>query len=370
MNWHTTQLVPPHNCIDLGIGQPDPALLPADLFQHATIEAAVLAYGAEAGDERFRYALSGWLNQHQANPVSTGQLMITNGSSNALDMICTRFSQPSDVVLVEDPTFFIALKQLADHGLTAIAVPMDQNGVDIQKLAALIERHSPAFFYTIPTFHNPTGITQSAERRQQLIELALNTDCLVVADEVYQYLHFADTPPDPLATLNEKAPVLSIGSFSKLLAPGLRLGWIQGPPASLAPLVGSALLASGGGLAPVTSSLVRPLLEDGRFDQHLDRLKAVYKSRLATLMDNLTDHLGDRLAITAPSGGFFIWAKWSSGADAADLLAQAHAKGVGYLPGNRFSNAPEQASAMRLCFAYYDPTQLREACLRLKQLNA
>ncbi|MEX2320697.1 MAG: PLP-dependent aminotransferase family protein, partial [Saccharospirillum sp.] len=279
-----------------------------------------------------------------------------------------RFSQPGDTVLVEDPTYFIARKQLADHGLTAVAVPMDEHGIDILELAALIEQHKPAFFYTIPTFHNPTGITQSAERRAQLVSLARDTGCPVVADEVYQYLHYAEPPPDPLASLDDRAPVLSIGSFAKLLAPGLRLGWIQGTPEMLAPLIGSALLASGGGLAPVTSNLVRPLLEDGRFDQHLVRLAEVYRRRLATLVAGLTDHLGDRIGFSAPTGGYFIWANWLNGADTEAMLPQAHQLGIGYQPGRKFSASPDQASAMRLCFAFYNEAKLAEACVRLSKL--
>lgn len=368
MTWQTAQLTPPADRIDLGIGQPDPALLPAHLFEQAGVDASVLAYGTEAGDERFRYALAHWLNQRQARPTSPEHLMITTGSSNALDMICTRFSQPGDTVLVEDPTYFIARKQLADHGLTAVAVPMDQGGVDILELAALIDLHKPAFFYTIPTFHNPTGITQSAERRAQLVSLARDTGCPVVADEVYQYLYYAGPPPDPLASLDGRAPVLSIGSFSKLLAPGLRLGWIQGTPEMLAPLIGSALLASGGGLAPVTSSLVRPLLEDGRFDHHLTRLTIVYRQRLATLVQGLDNHLGDRLEWTVPEGGYFIWTHWRNGADTEALLPRARKEGIGYQPGRKFSASPDQASAMRLCFAFYDEAQLTEACIRLSRL--
>lgn len=369
MTWQTAQLTPPADRIDLGIGQPDPALLPADLFEQSHIDAAVLAYGTEAGDERFRSALAHWLNQHQSQPASPDNLMVTTGSSNALDMICTRFSKPGDTVLVEDPTYFIARKQLADHGLTAVAVPMDDDGVDILELAARIEQHKPAFFYTVPTFHNPTGITQSAERRAQLVALARDTACPVVADDVYQYLFYAGPPPDPLASLDERAPVLSIGSFSKLLAPGLRLGWIQGQPEMLSRLIGSALLASGGGLAPVTSSLVRPLLEDGRFDQHLARLTTVYRKRLAALVRGLEEHLGDRLVWHAPEGGFFIWTHWRNGADTEALLPRAHKAGVGYQPGGKFSDSPDQASAMRLCFAFYDEAQLTEASLRLSQLG-
>jgi DNA-binding transcriptional MocR family regulator len=133
-------------------------------------------------------------------------------------------------------------------------------------------------------------------------------------------------------------------------------------------LTSSALLASGGGLAPVTSTLVRPLLEDGRFDQHLARLKDILEGRLTTLAHSLQEQLGDRLELSVPSGGYFIWAKWVSGVDTTELLPKAHQAGTGYQPGGYFSDSPGPASAMRLCFAYYDESQLTEACARLGRL--
>ena len=363
-----TQLTPPDDRIELSIGQPDPALLPASLFDSTRVDPRNLAYGYEAGDGRFRDSLAAWLGRHYSAPVAPESLMITNGSSNALDMICTRLGQSNKTVLVEDPTYFIARRQLADHGFTVTAVPMDDGGVDLAALERLIHTHRPAFFYTIPTFHNPTGITQSDERRAALVRLGRDTGCPIVADEVYPLLHFNDRTPPPLASYDERATVFSIGSFSKILAPGLRLGWIQGSPATLEHLLEGALLASGGGLAPVTSSLVRPLIEDGRLDAYLESLRETYGRRLTALADSLTEHLDGRLEFTVPDGGYFLWGRWAEASNTAQCLPRARELGVGFLPGDRFSDSPEQARCLRLCFAFYNEAHLAEAGRRLGQV--
>lgn len=360
-----TQLTPPGDRIELGIGQPDPKLLPASLFESARVDQLNLAYGFEAGDGRFRQCLAAWLGRHYNVAVAPESLMITNGSSNALDMIGTRLGRTNKTVLVEDPTYFIARRQLADHGFTVTAVPMDDGGVDLAALERLIHTHRPAFFYTIPTFHNPTGVTQTAERRAALVRLGRETGCPIVADEVYQLLHFGDRPPPPLASYDAEATVFSIGSFSKILAPGLRLGWIQGSPATLRLLLDGALLASGGGLAPVTSSLVRPLIEEGRLDPFLEALRHTYRARLDALTEGLTQHLAGQLAFTAPEGGYFLWGRWTQEPDAARLLPRALEQGVGFLPGDRFSDSAEQARCARFCFAFYNEEHLAEAARRL-----
>ena len=367
MHLPITQLTPPADRIELGIGQPDPALLPGNLFQQCNVDPLNLAYGAEAGDGRFREALAAWLSHHYSTAVPAQSLMVTNGSSNALDMLCTLLSQHNKTVLVEDPTYFIARRRLADHGFTITAVPMDKEGVNLEALERTIQKHRPAFFYSIPTFHNPTGITQTPERRRALVELSKRYDCPVVADEVYQLLHFGPAPPPPLASYDTHAPIYSIGSFSKILAPGLRLGWIQAAAEPLQRLLDSALLASGGGLAPVTSALVRPLLENGQLDTVLGNLRHTYQARHNTLVSELQEQLGDRLEFTQPNGGFFIWAGISDVKDTATFLTTAHKKGVGYLPGNLFSDSPEQAAYLRLCFAFYDEKDLQEAAKRLRE---
>lgn len=360
-----TQLIAPTDRLDLGIGQPDPAFLPIALFEQLRADPMSLAYGAPAGDGRFRTALASWLTEHYPVSVAADNLLITNGSTNALDRICASFARPGDTVLVDDPTYFIARSLLADHELTLVPIPRDDDGPDPEALSALIDQHKPAFCYCIPTFHNPTGHTLSSERRRQLVAVARQSDCLLVADEVYQLLHFETPPPPPLASFDARAPVISIGSFSKILAPGLRLGWIQTNPDLLDKLTQSAVFNSGGGLNPFTSALVQPLLQDGRLNTHLLQLRQQLTCRCQALVTALHQEMGEAIRFTAPQGGYFIWAKLNRSIDSETLLPDAIAAGAGFLPGARFSAEAANHSALRLCFAYYPEEQLVEAVRRL-----
>lgn len=360
-----TQLTVPTDRLELGIGQPDPALLPVELFQHLQADAAALAYGAPAGDGRFRNALAAWLQDQGIDDVSGEQLMVSNGSSNALSLLCSQLARPGDTVLVDDPTYFIARQLLAEQGLKLVPVPADDDGLDPQALARLIEQHRPAFCYCIPTFQNPGGGTYTSARRAALVEIARHTGCPLVADEVYQLLYFDQPPPPPLASFSDTAPVYSIGSFSKILAPGLRLGWIQAAPTLLAQLSQAAVLNSGGGFNPFGAHLIQPLLETGMLSRHLAQVRATLANRCATLVNALHRELGDRLVFECPQGGYFIWASWADGADSETRLAEALAAGVGYLPGARFSDDPDNAAALRLCFAFYNDSQLEAAASRL-----
>lgn len=362
------QIPKPQNIIDLGVGQPDPELLPSALFQSLSINPEHLAYGEQAGDGAFRCSLASWLSGECGQPVCAERLMITNGNSNALDMICQRFAQPGDTVLVEDPSYFIALKLFAEHGLIVVAVPMDEHGIDLNAVEQALQQHNPAFIYTIPTCHNPTGITQPDSRRQQLVALAKRHECLLVSDEVYQHLTFTEQPAPSLASYDADAPVLAIGSFSKILAPGLRLGWIYGTADLLPRLVSSALLNSGGGLAPVQSALVGQLLERGEFQNYLATIRQIYQSRMSVLHDGLQTVFGGRVQINLPIGGYFLWVTFVDGTDVMARLDAANSAGVNYFAGSLFSGNGSFRTSMRLCFAWYGERELEQACRRLAKV--
>lgn len=361
----TLQVTRSNHLIDLTTGHPDPDLLPVDLFRSLSLESQNLAYGQQAGSDQFRQTLSKWLTEDYGLPVNADELLVTNGASNALDMICSLLSQPGATVLVEDPCYFIALKLFKARGFNVVALPMDDEGIELQALEQAIEQYNPAFIYTIPCFHNPTGITQSHHRRQALVKLVAEKQCVLVADEVYQSLYFDQKPPAPLASYDRNAPVLSIGSFSKILAPGMRLGWIQGSGELLHRLTNSALLFSGGGLAPVTSALVGSLIVRGEFQSNLAHLRQTYAARSEVLYDGLVSTFGDQIQLKKPDGGYFLWVSFVDGRDVASKRDQARALGVNYLPGNLCSASGQFRSSMRLCFAWYPQPQLITACDRL-----
>ena len=369
--FQVTQLRLAKGLIDFGVGQPDPALLPLTALRQAAThrlakdDPSLLAYGAEQGNEYFRIALAEFLTKNYGTPVEPNELFVTPGVSQGLDLVCTLFSQPGDTFLVEEPTYFLALRIFADHQLKVIGLPTDEQGLIIEALEEKLAEVKPAFLYTIPTFHNPAAVTLPGSRRQQLVQLAQEHDFLIVADEVYHLLAFSGRPPPPLSRYVETGTVLSLGSFSKILAPGLRLGWIQAGPMIVDRLVHSGLLDSGGGLNPFTSAIVRSVIELGLQQEHLKQLKVVYQQRASTLARLLRQHLAEAASFREPSGGFFIWLDLHDGIDAAALLPLARQHKVSFQPGVSFSSSQGLGNYARLCFAYYDSPQLEEGVNRL-----
>ena len=362
----------PAGMIDLGIGQPSPSLLPVAAMAAAASHCAgrpggiLLSYGAEQGDPGFRIALAGFLAGIYGAGVDPAQLLITNGASQAIDLICTLYSRPGDTILVEEPTYFLARKIFADHGLNPVALPMDAEGLVVAAVEDALARTRPAFLYTIPTYHNPTSACLSAARREALARLSRDRGLTVVADEVYHPLAYTETPPPPLAAWIPAAPgILSLGSFSKILAPGLRLGWLQAAPAVIERFVGCGVLDSGGGLNPFTSGIVRSALEIGRVGDTLAFLKETYAARLRALCAALRGHLPAGVRFDEPAGGFFVWLTLPEGVGTIELRASARLQNVDFMPGPRFSSCDGLKNCLRLSFAYYDVPELVQGAERL-----
>lgn len=221
------------------------------------------------------------------------------------------------------------------------------------------------FFYTIPTFHNPSSRTLCAARREKLVQLSLDYNFKIVADEVYQLLAYTITPPPPMAKFTEYGSVLSLGSFSKILAPGLRLGWIQTQADLMERLVKNGLIFSGGGLNPFTSAIVQSAIELDLQAKQLSHLKQVYSQRKNALNSALRENLGDLVSFVEPGGGFFTWLRLPQGLDAEKLLPEANKHDVNFLPGSNFSPQRGLKNHMRLSFAYYEASELKEAVKRL-----
>ncbi len=265
---------------------------------------------------------------------------------------------------MEEPTYFLALNIFRDHGLQVVGIPIDGDGIRIDALQYALVQHRPAFLYTIPSFQNPSGTTMSAARREQLMAVSRTHDLLVVADEVYQLLDFGTRPPPPLAAYVHTARVLSIGSFSKICAPGLRLGWMQGAPAVLHTITQSGVVQSGGGLSPFVSGAMRSMLDLGLADTVLDGLRGVYAQRSAVLCRALRELL-PAVTFVEPTGGYFVWAQLPAGYSAAELLPVARSGGVVFHLGTRFSSGGGLEQHIRLSFAHYDGPTLADGVRRL-----
>lgn len=367
----TAQLNLAPGIIEFGSGQPGPSLLPLKLLRKAAEnrlghdDTSYLAYGTEQGDGFFRKALANFLGGQYQMRVDFDDFFITGGASQGLDLICTLFSRPGDTIFVEEPSYFLALRIFADHGLNIVSLPMDEQGLIIEAFEQKLSQHSPAFLYIIPTFHNPSSVTLTADRRDRLVQLSRQHNFPIVADEVYHLLTYSAAPPPPLASHIESSPVISLGSFSKIMAPGLRLGWIQAGAAILERFSGCGLVDSGGGLNPFTSGVMRSAIELGLLEEQLTKLKTVYNMRKIALSKALRELLPDTVRFIEPDGGFFIWLKLADSIDAEKMLAAARQHHVGFLPGVKFSGQNGLKNYVRLSFSYYDVPELEEGARRL-----
>jgi DNA-binding transcriptional MocR family regulator len=365
--------------VEFGWGHPDLALLPLAGLQAAAAAALsagnwqALAYGAAQGPGRLIALLCARLADIDGRAMQPDQLLITAGVSQALDLVCDLCTQPGDVALVESPVYHFGLRILRDHGLRLLPVATDEDGLRLDALEdALAQLHRtnrrPALLYTVPTFNNPTGRNLAAARREPLMQLAAAHDLLVLEDDVYRELWFETPPPSSLTHYGPSANIVRLGSFSKILAPGLRLGWIQADPALVRKAANSGLLTSGGGINHLTAHMVAEYLRMGLLDEHVAQLRAVYRTRRDALVAALAHYLPPECRFEPPGGGFFIWLQLPEGMDSVALLARAEAARVGYVPGAHFHIDGGGHRQLRLAFSLLSPAEMEEGARRLAQI--
>jgi 2-aminoadipate transaminase len=364
------QLVHRPGILDLGWGHPDPAALPVAALRRAT-DATLTRYGADAlayGAERGPGPLIEWictrLAHIDARPPDPAEVLITSGASQALDLLCTLMTAPGDTVLVESPTYHLAVRILRDHPLHLVAVPSDADGIDVEALTTILK------LYFVPTYHNPTGACLSLERRRALAMIAAEHRFVLVEDDVYRELSYDAPAPPSVWSIAPPGAVVRIASFSKSLAPGLRLGYLTADASLTRRLIGSGLLDSGGGVNPFTALTVAEVCATGDFEATVTRLRAMYRERRDALAQSLRMYLPPGCRFTVPGGGFFQWVELPEGVDAATLLPRAEQTGVSYLPGSRFYLDAARSNTLRLSFSLYPPHQLTEAARRLGEALA
>ena len=362
--------------IELKWGHPAFGLLPADEVRQAAQVALerdgtlALAYGAEQGPRRLIEQLCARLERLEGAAPDPEQVMITGGVSQALDLLCTLLTQPGDVVLVESPTYYLALRVLRDHGVELVPVPADDEGLRVEALEEVLaslrrEGRRARLLYLVPTFNNPTGHTLGIERRQALVALAGREGLTVLEDDVYRELWYEVPPPPPLYSLVPAGPVVRLGSFSKVLAPGLRLGWMLASPEIVRRCTGSGLLDSGGGVNHFTAHVVAALMELGLLDRQAERLRAAYRERRDALLAGLGKYLPEGCHWVSPGGGFFVWLRLPAGVDSEVFLPVAEAAGVSFVPGARFFTGGGGGEYCRLAFTLVSLEELEEGARRL-----
>jgi 2-aminoadipate transaminase len=361
--------------VEFAFGEPDPALLPVGLVREAATRAlgaggaAALAYGSNPGPEALRAAIAERAAAREGLALSADDLLVSGGNSQALGQVMTLLTDPGDVVFVECPTYNLALGIVADHAVDVVGVPLDEEGLDVDALDAAVREvkasgRRPRLLYTIPTYHNPAGVSLSAPRRLRLLDLARREDLVLVEDDVYRELAYAGEAPPSLRALDPAAPVVRLGSFSKSLAPGLRLGWIDAPSVLRERLSADGVLESGGCVSQFSAHLVAALLAAGAYGAHVTMLRLAYASRRDALATALREHLPAGCEFALPAGGFFLWVTLPPGLTATGLLPVAERHAVGFAPGHRFRTDEEDRSR-RLCFSLFDEASLAEGARRL-----
>jgi DNA-binding transcriptional MocR family regulator len=371
MKLQTAQIQIPENFIDLGRGDPGLDLLPLNLLHSAAQnrlsqgDNEFLQYGTEKGDGYFRSAFANFLSKKYNFTVDIESLFITSGISAGLDLLCTLFTKPEDTIFVEEPSYFLALKIFSDHGLKVVAIQTDEHGLVIDDLILKLKESKPKFVYVIPTFQNPGGRTLSQERREQLVSLAKEYDFLIFADEVYQFLNYTQEPPNSLASFVDSEHVISLGSFSKILAPGLRLGWLQTHESLMQKISSAGVLDSGGGMNPFTSTIVRHVIESDNLEKNIESLKQTFAQRIK-IMDACLRKYIPSAEFSTPHGGYFFWVRIPN-VDAGELRKKASEHQVGLRQGALFSSNNSLKDYMRLSISFYDENKLEEGIVRLKR---
>lgn len=365
--------------ISLVFGHPDPTTLPVDGLRAAT-EAVLhspqaclaLQYGPEQGTPALIDYLVEKLNREEGLGLTHENLMLVAGSVHAVDMIARLYAGRDGVVLVEAPTYHDALHTFRDHGVDLRPVPIDDDGIVVEALAAqlaLLQRQGkpPRLLYTIPNFQNPSGVTLTAARREAVLELARKYGFLVVEDDVYRDLAFEGEVPPSLYALSGGQEVLRIGSFSKIVAPGLRLGWLFAAPEHIQRCVNCGTSQMGGGANPFTAHIVAEYCRAGHLEPQIARLRQVYRHRRDVTLAALERHMSPGVTWTRPRGGFFIWLTLPEGMNVERLREAARQRGVLFVPGTGFFVGGGGERNLRLAFSFVPPDEIERGVAVLAQ---
>ncbi len=362
--------------ISFAMGSPAPDAIPAAAI--GSIAAAVLAdaraealnYGPTEGEASLRQALLAFLAE-QGQPVSEEQLMVTSGGTQGLDLVAKLFVDPGDIVIAEEPSYTNGVAIVTGYQGQILRCPMDGEGLQVERLPGLIAASGrrPKLAYVIPNSQNPGGRTLSLARRRLLLELAARHRFLILEDDPYGLLYFDGPPPPSLLSLDGgKGRVIAVHTFSKILSPGLRVGWIVAPP----PVIGRMIAAKQGldtCANPLGQRIVAGFLAGGHMVAHLARLREAYRLRRDAMLEALSAAFGSLQGArwTRPDGGFFVWVELPGSIDTEALFALALAEGVAFIPGSAFLERGGPRNAMRLCFANANPAEIAEGIGRLRR---
>ncbi|ELY5829311.1 PLP-dependent aminotransferase family protein [Cronobacter turicensis] len=360
--------------ISLGGGIPDAAL-----FDHEGIQTAMEQVLASDWNDAFQYGLSeglpalresiGELMAGRGVKAGVDDIVITSGSQQSLDILARVLINPGDIVVVERPTYLAALQvfQLAQAQIESVST--DGDGMNIDELETLVKQKAVKAVYLVPTFGNPSGVTLTPARRAQLVALSKQYDFLIIEDEPYSEINFSDTRYKPLLAhaqeQGEGDNIIYTSTFSKILAPGTRVGWVI-VPAWLKRAVVTLKQATDLHTSALSQALTEQYLQTGRLPAQIDRIRKAYKQKCDTLSHALNQELGEYLTFHQPKGGMFLWATFKDGRNTTEWLKNTLANGVVFVPGEFFYSDHPDHSTLRMSYVTPSEENLKEAVRRLK----
>jgi 2-aminoadipate transaminase len=352
-------------------GLPAPELFPVEAIAEAHAEVL-----RDAGSKALQYSttegfapLRGWIADHlrtRGIAARADEILITSGSQQGIDLISRVFLDPGDVVLVDNPTYLAAIQSFAAYQVRLVTVPSDDNGMIVDEVADLIAAHRPKLIYLVSSFQNPRGTTMPQDRRARLAEIASRGGVAILEDDPYGELSFAGAPPRPLAATGH-GNVFYLGTFSKTLAPGLRIGWLWGDAA----IVRKATICKQAAdlhTATLSQRATSALLERFDYAGHVAKICEVYRERCQTMLGALREHLPYGCRWVAPTGGMFVWLQLPNELDAESLFAPAIARKVAFVPGAAFFVEHHRRDFVRLNFSNQPPASIVEGMRRFGEV--
>ncbi|HET7036269.1 MAG TPA: PLP-dependent aminotransferase family protein [Thermomicrobiaceae bacterium] len=355
------------NLISFVAGFPDPGSLPKRDITEATRVALerdgewALQYGAGRGYPDLVRELLTKLKRDQGIEAGEENVLITAGAGQALGLICEALCDPGDVILSEEPTWSGAVHAFRRVAAEVVPVPLDAEGTDTAALEATLARlaaagRAPKLLYMIPTFQNPTGVTTTLARREQIIALSRQYGFFIVEDDAYFDLRFEGAR---VPTLYSLAPdrVAYLGTFSKIMAAGMRLGWIVASPELIA---ACAAFKSEGGTSAFAGAVAAAFCSSGTLVEHIGELKSLYHRRRDVMLQTLAETMPEGVRWSRPEGGFFIWLTLPDGVDAAAMAEKAQERGMQYLPGTACHFGGRGQQTIRLSYSFADDEQIRQ----------
>ncbi len=363
--------------ISFGGGAPAKETLPAkqlaeicgELFSNPELGARMLQYGAPEGERELRQVVAEYLLQPKGVNAAADEIMIVNGGLETMNLMCQVFIDPGDVILVEAPTFVHCVEIFEMFQARCIAVDTDDEGICPEDVEAKIKQYKPKFVYVIPTFQNPSGRTLTLERRKKLAELGTKYDVIILEDDPYRDIRFEGEELPPIKSFDKSGNTVLANSFSKIFSAGARLGYVNAAPEILHKMY-NAKTATNSQTNTTLQLICAEFFRRGYFDEHLEKTRALYRSRRDVMMESIDRFFPKGTKHTYPQGGLFTWVELPEGIDTTELLKKANANKLAFVAGEAFftEGGGKGKNCMRMSFGNVPEDKIRIGVERLGNL--